>query len=111
MIKTILAYFFGFLASVFVYMVLGATILEIFLILLRKLKNNAFVKFFIDKFLVEKDIENPNFEMVLWCTIFWPILILIYIITIPTIGFTYIIEKMFKKVDKKTTKTKDENKE
>ena len=108
MIKTILVYFFGFLVAVFVYMVLGATLLEIFLMLLRKLKNNTFVKFFIEKFLVEEDIENPNFEMVLWCTIFWPILILVYIIIIPTIGFTFIMEKMFKKPN---NKTEDENKE
>lgn len=107
MIRTILAYFFGFLAAVFVYMVLGATLLEVFLIILRKLKNNTFIKFFIDKFLVEKDIENPNFEMVLWCTIFWPILILVYIVIIPTIGFTFIMEKMFKK----SSKPEEENKE
>lgn len=37
--------------------------------------------------------------MVLWCTIFWPILVIFYIIIIPTVGFSYVIEKMFNKVE------------
>jgi len=97
--NTILLYFLGFLLAVFVYMVLGATFLELFLFFIRKNKKNKFIRFLISKALIEKQIDHPNFEMILWCTIFWPLLVLFYIIIIPTIGFTYIIEVIFNKFE------------
>lgn len=99
MIKHIILIFLLFLFAVFVYMIIGATIIELFLILLRKMRKNKFIIFLIDKVLIEKEALHPNFEMILWCTIFWPILLLFFIIIIPTIGFSYVIEKIFNKVE------------
>lgn len=96
LIKFLIIYFFVFLFMVFVYMVLGAFILKLFLIFLRITKNNPLIKFFINRVLIEDDIMHPKFELILWCTIFWPILLFLFIITFPTIAFTYTIQKMFK---------------
>lgn len=113
--NTIFFYFLGFLLAVFVYMVLGATLLEFFLFFIRKNKKNRFIKFLISKVLIEKQIDHPNFEMILWCTIFWPMLALFYIIIIPTIGFTYVIELIFNRfenrIDSEKATEEEQNKE
>ncbi len=100
MIKYIIVFILILLISVFIYMVLGAILLKIFLILIRYLQRFKFFRYFTDKFLIKEQIEHPNTEVILWCTIFWPILICMYIIVIPTMLFVLIVEKMFNNVEK-----------
>lgn len=91
----------GFIFAVFVYMALGAIILEFFLVMLRKLKRFKFVDFYIEKVLVREQVEHPTFEVLTWCTLFWPILFFMHIIVIPVTLFSYIIKNCFNKVDEK----------
>jgi hypothetical protein len=99
MIKTLLIYFTFFLAAVFVYMVIGAFILELFILLLKIFRKNKFVIFFVDKFLVKEDFKHPKFELILRSTIFWPILTAVYIIIFPTILFVFVCERIFNRFE------------